>query len=659
MAPSLNIPNPFQQNVATDPWLNGTTDVQEIHREVFELCRDALTHVQTQQCSTGVIIHGSPGSGKTHLISRINHKLSLAKNPKSQTAVFVYVRLDSSAGMLWRHVRRTFAEDLMRNVVGRKFNQLDCVLADRIPGILNKPAHSPALNDEIDARLVQLDIENQLGGALTEVIGHLLKRNLTHEAYRWLRGESLPQSILDKLNLGPETEEAVDPEYQAREVVLGLCRLAGPQHPIIFCFDQVEALQTAPDDMAGVFAFGQLAATMHDQTRNVLIVSCMQSSFADDFRNSIRGADYERLTEFAQHAVNPLDEEQARHLIRSRLISIREPALVARMESDPLWPFTQADFDQAMESFDSTPRKLLAFFAARFPDRISETVAHMPSRPLQEFLEEQWEIRFEKCLQKKPGTEAAAIIQAGLPSLQQILAPEWKMEAGAPRSDIDLLLTPPEPHKKILLSFCFEQNMTSLAGRLRRLLQSGIDPAQEQLFLVQDPRNVISPNAKKTRKYLGDLAAKGARSLKTSDKALAALDCLRDMIADAKAGDLSKEGETVQPQSIQQWLAQNLPPSLSSLWEQLTTDQTTSEDADISPAPGLLNEIQTVLMERHLQSVSGIAAAIEKEEESVIQTIRRHPELFGLLSGPPPVVFQMVNAESADPSNSGSESPCL
>lgn len=125
MSFSPRISNPFQQNVATDPWGNGPADVQEIHHEVFELCRDALAHVQQNQCSTGVIIHGSPGSGKTHLISRINHKLSLAKNPQSQSAVFVYVRLDSSPGMLWRHVRKTLANDLMRPVVGEKLNQLD------------------------------------------------------------------------------------------------------------------------------------------------------------------------------------------------------------------------------------------------------------------------------------------------------------------------------------------------------------------------------------------------------------------------------------------------------------------------------------------------------------------------------------------------------
>ena len=644
MSFSPRISNPFQQNVATDPWGNGPADVQEIHHEVFELCRDALAHVQQNLCSTGVIIHGSPGSGKTHLISRINHKLSLAKNPQSQCAVFVYVRLDSSPGMLWRHVRKTLANDLMRPVVGEKLNQLDCVMADRIPAILNKQQGSEAFQQEIRERMMELDIECQLGGELCTVVSHLLEKNLIHEACRWMRGESLPQTILDQLGLGPESEEAMSPEDQAREVVQGLCRLTGPRHPIIFCFDQVEALQSTPTDQTGIFAFGQLAATLHDQTRNVLIVSCMQSAFKDEFENYVRGADFERLSEFAQQALNPLDGEQAKHLIRSRLQAIREPALLAHMESDPIWPFIQADFDQAMDSLDTTPRKLLAFFAARFPDRVSETVSHIPSPSLQQFLEAEWEERYEKSLGRKPQSDTEAILRAGLPLLQFILAPDWRIEPGPERSDIDLTIIPPEPHKPVAVSFCFQQNMTSLAGRLRRLAQGGWTPDRKRLLLVQDPRIAISPTAKKTRRYLQDLADQGVRSLKTSDSALAALDCLRDLIADAKSGDLAKSGETVDPKSVQQWITQNLPDPIIHLWDQLadSAPRPSFNDSDLSPAPGLLNEIQALLLRLHLCTAAEIAAETEADEIIVLNTVRRHPDLFGILTGPPAVVFRMV-----------------
>ena len=86
---------------------------------------------------------------------------------------------------------------------------------------------------------------------------------------------------------------------------------------MLFCFDQVEALETIPSDLSGFVAFGGVVSTLHDEAKNLVLVSCMQSAVLGKFRR----ADYARL---AEHIVQlpSLGRQDALRLIQARLAAL-------------------------------------------------------------------------------------------------------------------------------------------------------------------------------------------------------------------------------------------------------------------------------------------------------------------------------------------------
>ena len=137
---------------------------------------------------------------------------------------------------------------------------------------------------------------------------HLAFNRHTGDLRAWLGGDSLPEQALARLDLSQEEGTDEEREHEARRVVLMLCRLAGDGLPIVLSLDQVEALQTSSTDREGLFAFGQLVSTLHDETSNVLIVSCVQSAFATELKDKSRDADYDRMTSLGASSLATLTD---------------------------------------------------------------------------------------------------------------------------------------------------------------------------------------------------------------------------------------------------------------------------------------------------------------------------------------------------------------
>ena len=104
------IVNPFGSTIVGDPWRPSPPDVPEIHARVFQTCCSALESVRRQEGSSSVLIHGEPGSGKTHLLARLRQYCRDVEprvlDPLQPETVFVAVRLQTGSQRLWRHLRR-------------------------------------------------------------------------------------------------------------------------------------------------------------------------------------------------------------------------------------------------------------------------------------------------------------------------------------------------------------------------------------------------------------------------------------------------------------------------------------------------------------------------------------------------------------------------
>ena len=80
------IPNPFLQERVDSPWQEIFYDDDQINRTAFERCLEDTRAVRQLKASWGLILHGEPGSGKTHLLQRL--RLFTRKDPRTW---FIYV----------------------------------------------------------------------------------------------------------------------------------------------------------------------------------------------------------------------------------------------------------------------------------------------------------------------------------------------------------------------------------------------------------------------------------------------------------------------------------------------------------------------------------------------------------------------------------------
>src|SRR5918911_5475731 len=110
----VGVANPFGHTVVTDAWHPAGSDVPEIHARAFAACAAALEEVRTQGRSTSVLLHGEAGSGKTHLLARLRRHWADPGSGAGADAVFIAVRLQTGPRRLWRSLRRSVAEDLLR-----------------------------------------------------------------------------------------------------------------------------------------------------------------------------------------------------------------------------------------------------------------------------------------------------------------------------------------------------------------------------------------------------------------------------------------------------------------------------------------------------------------------------------------------------------------
>src|SRR5579862_2765628 len=117
------LPNPFGDLVGHP--LDDSVDVAEINRKAFTSCQRLVEDVAGARVGAALTLYGEAGTGKTHLLGRVRKWLGGVTG-----SLFVLAPMDTSARMLWRHLRRCLAEALLRSN-GKGGRALDDLLSGR------------------------------------------------------------------------------------------------------------------------------------------------------------------------------------------------------------------------------------------------------------------------------------------------------------------------------------------------------------------------------------------------------------------------------------------------------------------------------------------------------------------------------------------------
>ena len=604
--------NPFAQTVVRDPWADTDGDVPEINLDAFDKCVSVLAEVRTSGTCAGLLLFGDAGSGKTHLLARLRSWLA---REMPEAAVFVSVRLETTANRIWRHLRRRMADDLLRKgPVGES----------RLQNLLSrKLAEFPSPDD--------FWAGGTWDAGLTAILQHYYEGRHRQYAAAWLRGDSLPESVLARLEVAADPDEEDSLEEQARRIILGLLELASPS-VVVFSCDQVEALETAPGDKRGLWAYVQMVSTLHSSARYTLVISSVQSSFMYTFEGAVHQSDWDRIAEH-RAAVNPLDWQQGRRLLLARLNSV--PELAPVRNPDSLWPLDEAPLRVLFERSPlCLPRKLI--HRAREQFDIVRLHTSVIDESIEQYLDRLFQGQWEESLRNGSAHTADDVLGQGLPFIMGL----QNHAAEPPPADLHKTLDLVSGEQQdIAICFC-NQSPTALPRRLLRIIED-VDPSRfPHQVLIRDGRLPISESARVTRRRLDRLRERGARLVQPSEQAMGALDALRKVMNDAKSGDLAYQGEAVGTEAVRSWIASNMPQPLLDLVEEIT-GRTSENEQD-----RVLQEVLALLDEHNIVGVAEASGALQISEERIIDCARYYPAQVGLLAGPPAVVFRFI-AESA------------
>ena len=588
--------NPFRDAIVASPWESTQVDVVAIHRQAFDECLRGIDLVRKNQRSAALLIHGEAGSGKTHLLSRLRARLA-PQAPSAtdrQESLYVWVRLQTSPRMIWRTLRRTLVDDWFRPVVNGR-SQFERILFHRLAEIRTAEGDLELwydyMLDEQQAGLAEL--MEQIAASLdldrntAVAFNHIAFRRHLRDLRAWLAGTSLPQAALERLDLTQDAGDDVEREDESRQIVLMLCRLAGNGLPVVLSFDQVEALPTVPGDREALFVFGQLVSTLHDGTTNVLVVSCVQSAFQTELKSYVREADYHRMTSLGSLSLDPLNRSEAEQLIAAR--RDRAGGAAPSDASRPAcWPLEAGELDELLALGSVSPRKLLTLCAERFEirarrdadDEAGPADRRAPPTAVEavpDFLQDAWTAGIEQKRKANSPDRTEDIVRHALPMLVELVEPAAKLVRDEPLKDVPLVFE--QAGRRLGLATCTQANMTSRAALLKRLKQQLALGRLARLVVVCDDRVPFTESARAARQYLVELEEQQAVAVFPSVEVLATLDALREIISDAKSGDLTCHGEAVSPVTVREWLKEHLPGVLLDFVDEVLGTQMTEPAA--------------------------------------------------------------------------------
>ncbi|MCI0349894.1 MAG: hypothetical protein L0Z53_10755, partial [Acidobacteriales bacterium] len=423
-----------------------------------------------------------------------------------------------------------------------------------------------------------------------------------------------------------------DPEEQALDMVCAVSRLADSNIPLVLCFDQVEALQTSPEDVEGLYAFGRMVSSLRDKTRNTLLLSCVQTAFLDKLDEIIRGADMDRLAEKAG-LLKPLSFDEAQRLIPVRLDSSPVAAKMRKGQSNKLWPLKPNRIAEFMEGNPAcTPRQLISFCEDEF-----EKWRHGQAQPmasLEDFLALQYDLEYGQALRSSHPQQMDETLAHGLPLVLQLLRRGKQVVEGGHKY-VDLIFE--TDAGRLYVSFC-NQNGNPLTVRLAKLRDWVEQGHITNLVLVRDSRSAVSQHAKKAQEHLDALTQREIVFLRPSAEGLAALEAFRSLLSDAKAGDLAKRGEEVSAGSVEEWFKAHLPAPVVELVEGLTPERR------VSGREAVYDELLELLQQERIVRVDEAAERLHRDPEAIAACAAGHRDQFGILQGPPLVIFEKIAA---------------
>jgi hypothetical protein len=642
--------NPFLQNRVDTAWdaRSIASDVPAINDDAFQHVLRTIADVRASRQSHGLLLYGEPGSGKTHMLNRVRHWIQ-----QDEHAWFVYVLPITAPDRVHRDILQATAGDITRGAPETHgITQLAISVARLFMSDVNAPIRDIAawwrrVMDEYPAGdalanylLRHLDIfilPLGLDGSVVRVVSQFLAGRNRAAARDCLLGRSLPEETLETLGVA----FSLDEESTALTALSTLIRLGGEFSTVVFAFDQIEGLQIDPDDRTGLLAYANAVTQLLALHENVAVVTCAQISFIDTLERIVGRAFFDRIAE-RKSALKLVTPAEAMTLVQQRLRGDTDVEQVRVFEkagnAEKVWPLTKSQVELLSIPSVSARRLLMGCrelfeawqTSAPLRERDAPAAAGVDAGGPPASLDDVWESTLDEERERPTALIDDGVIIDGL---VRAAAGERATKV----KDVDVLLK--RDGKTIAVAVCNGENLTSLASRLKRLGQLNAQKKFDELVVVRDQRLPIKATAKATQQRLRELADSGARVVRLSAEAYAALAALRRLLADAAAGDLTLDGRPIQPDELKAWLAQHTPSAVDEAVRAVT-----GAAADTASQQELASRVQELLVGRWIVPLDAIAQDAKLSLDDLRDVAARESALFGVIRGEQDLLFLRSSA---------------
>ena len=356
LADHLTYTNPFDDNRVTQTdSLSG--DVTQIHEREYQ---DLIGHAQ-KTCGSnhgrGVVVTGSAGSGKSHLLARFAQWTRSEKNP------FVYLlNLQAGPDDLLRTILRTTISILTKDFKKvpketRLYRLVVSALKESVgtpdrsanpSAVVDIPLKMAAAQARYEAKFEDSDRKGSVYHVLWQFFEEVYNTKTATDragfARRWLSGDALDFEEAKTLQI-PTTAATEDgcalSVEQLKEVLKVLCQFASfRRRAFILCFDQVDTLNEEQ-----VSAWSATTHALLDLCPNLLVVtSGVDLTFRHwTSQNLVSKATWDdRIRQFTINLLG-ITPEAAEQMIRNRLQEslaafVNSPKVAAKIAADRFFP---------------------------------------------------------------------------------------------------------------------------------------------------------------------------------------------------------------------------------------------------------------------------------------------------------------------------------
>ena len=400
--------NPFsnagivkEQNV----WGKGFPDVPTLNAHASDAVFQAIEQVQTSQSSqdkvTSIAITAQQGVGKSHIISRIRHRLE-----RDGGALFVYASLDnySDLNLIKYQFQQTLAESLkhsgsqgvmqwqevataMVNEVGTSNPQTPAELVSRFDQAY---ANSLAKNKNL-MNLLQKQVLKAKPNADPDIVRAVLwtlSETQSPFSINWLSGKDLAQFKADELGLPNSSKTSQDREAEALNTVRQILNLVSYYNPVVVCFDEIDVINDSSDDgflTPHIIAdlVKRLYDTLHQSElgKGVVFLTVMLPDTWTHKVNLMPGGTPDRVSKYTQRKPIDLKYIDGNSLVELVTLWLKEFYEARQlMPSHPVYPFEENQLKEFGKG-KPTVREALQWCAENFKVEEEE----LPKDPVERF----------------------------------------------------------------------------------------------------------------------------------------------------------------------------------------------------------------------------------------------------------------------------------